>query len=71
MLQGISVCADAPIINHLLFADDSLLFGKASVEECSHIKSVLADYEAVSGQQINFSMSDIFFSKGVYPDLQQ
>ncbi|XP_062020783.1 uncharacterized protein LOC133737191 [Rosa rugosa] len=64
-LKGISVCEDAPVIHHLLFADDSLLFGKATYAECFHIKEVLKDYELASGQQINFSKSNIVFSKRV------
>ena len=31
-LQGLKVASSAPAVNHLLFADDSLLFVKASVE---------------------------------------
>ena len=49
-LQGITVCEGAPVVHHLLFADDSLVFGKASVEECVSIQSVLIDYEKASGQ---------------------
>ncbi|XP_062028661.1 uncharacterized protein LOC133744595 [Rosa rugosa] len=64
-LQGIKVCEGAPTIHHLLFADDSLLFGKATLHECLHIQNVLHDYELASGQQINFSKSSIVFSKRV------
>ncbi|KAL6191896.1 hypothetical protein ACLB2K_038285 [Fragaria x ananassa] len=51
LLQGVQICPGAPTIHHLLFADDSLLFGKASSAECLTIRSVLAEYEAASGQQ--------------------
>ena len=64
-LEGVTVCAGAPIINHLLFTDDSLLFGKASVAECLTIQSILSNYEAASGQQVNLAKSSIVFSKGV------
>ncbi|XP_062005779.1 uncharacterized protein LOC133722953 [Rosa rugosa] len=67
-LSGIKVCKGAPAIHHLLFADDSLLFGKASSAECYHIKEVLLDYELASGQQINFTKSSIVFSKKVSED---
>ncbi|XP_062028884.1 uncharacterized protein LOC133744870 [Rosa rugosa] len=70
LLQGVRVCEGAPVIHHLLFAYDSLLFGVASEEECMHIKSVLKDYELVSGQLVNFSKSNIVFSKKVHLDLQ-
>ncbi|XP_062014050.1 uncharacterized protein LOC133730487 [Rosa rugosa] len=64
-LQGIKICEGAPVIHHLLFADDSLLFGKATLSECQHIQSVLNAYELASGQQINFAKSSIVFSKRV------
>ncbi|XP_062005742.1 uncharacterized protein LOC133722901 [Rosa rugosa] len=70
-LQGVQICSGAPIIHHLLFADDSLLFGKANLEECSHIQDVLLDYELASGQKVNFSKSSIVFSKKVCRSLQQ
>ncbi|XP_061993305.1 uncharacterized protein LOC133711157 [Rosa rugosa] len=64
-LQGLKVSEGAPTIHHLLFAYDSLLFGKATLHECLHIQNVLHDYELASGQQINFSKSSIVFSKRV------
>ena len=62
-LQGIKICDGAPTIHHLLFANDSLLFSTASVEECLHIQSVIDDYERASGQKINLSKSSVVFSK--------
>lgn len=50
LLQDVQVCPATPSIHHLLFTDDSLLFGVASVEECGHIKSVLFDYERALSQ---------------------
>lgn len=70
LLSGVKVYAEAPSIHHLLFADDSLLFGKATAEECTHIRSVLVDYEKASGQRINLTKSDIVFSKNVLGSLQ-
>ncbi|XP_024196088.1 uncharacterized protein LOC112199282 [Rosa chinensis] len=70
-LQGVQICAEAPTIHHLLFTDDSLLFGKASLEESSQIQDVLVDYELASGQKVNFSKSNIVFSKKVCSSLQQ
>ena len=70
LLRGIQVCPTAPSIHHLLFADDSLLFGTATTEECGHILYVLRNYERASGQRINLAKSDIVFSKNVSADLQ-
>ena len=54
----------APAINHLLFADDSLLLFKASVEGANEVSNLLNVYCNASGQRINNEKSSIFFSKG-------
>ncbi|XP_062012636.1 uncharacterized protein LOC133729168 [Rosa rugosa] len=51
-LSGISICSCAPRIHHLLFADNSLLFGNASLEECIQLQYVLSDYEEFLGVQV-------------------
>ena len=58
-LPGMKVARACPAISH--FADDSLFFCKANKEECQTILRILKDYEAVSGQQINFQKSSIQF----------
>ena len=63
-LSGILVAPTAPPVNHLLFADDSLLFAKASTEGATSIKEVVEIYCQASGQRINFAKSSIHFSKG-------
>jgi len=60
-IQGVSICAGAPSITHLLFADDSLLL-KANEENAGHLKHVLQIYEC-SGQEINKEKSSITFSE--------
>ncbi|KAK9901858.1 hypothetical protein M0R45_001916 [Rubus argutus] len=70
LLTGIRICPAMPSIHHLLFADDSLLFGKVDLEECFHVKSILVDYELASGQKINLSKSSVVFSKNVPLPLQ-
>ena len=54
----------APTINHLLFADDSLLLFKANVEGSEEVSNLLDIYCRASGQRINHEKSSIFFSKG-------
>jgi hypothetical protein len=58
------VAATAPAVNHLLFADDSLLFFKATTGGAIELKEVLDKYCKASGQSINMDKSSVFFSKG-------
>jgi ABC-type arginine transport system ATPase subunit len=62
-LEGIKVCANAPSINHLLFADDSLVLTKASSASAKTLQNILQLYEVCSGQTINFDKSSVMFSK--------
>lgn len=51
-----------PVITHLFFADDSLLFFKADQESCRNIKQCFDSYEEASGQIINYEKSALTFS---------
>jgi hypothetical protein len=62
-LSGIKVCQNAPSINHLLFADDSLLLLKANEWSANHLQNILSLYEDCSGQTINKNKSSVMFSK--------
>lgn len=64
---GIRICRYAPQINHLLFANNSILFYKVKVEKNKRIQQLLATYERTSGQQINKEKISIFFSTNVKP----
>jgi hypothetical protein len=46
-IQELQICRRSPGISHLLFADDSLLFFKANMEQASKINVVLCTYEAL------------------------
>ena len=62
LITGISITKGCPKVTHLLFADDSILFCKASLEECHLLRSILMEYEEASGQKVNTDKSSIFFS---------
>jgi len=64
------VATASPSVTHLLFADDSFVFCKASKEQCGVILEILKYYEAVSGQQINFLKSSIQFGHKVDDSLK-
>ena len=70
-IHGIQVAPDAPIVNHLLFADDSLLFFDATPEMATRANVLLQRYCDASGQRINKDKSSIFFSKGCSGDLRK
>ena len=48
-IRGVSLCPAGPRISHLLFADDSVVFCRATVSECVKIQSILYRYELASG----------------------
>ena len=60
-LSGVKICHHASSINHLLFADDSLL--KVDDWSATHPQNILCLYEDCSGQTINKEKSSVMFSK--------
>lgn len=60
----------APSISHLLFADDSIIFCRASVTECDKVLKVLEVYERDSGQKLNKEKTSIYFSKNTVKEVQ-
>ena len=70
-ISGCKICSSAPSITHLLFADDSFLFFKATSAETTAIQSILSSYARFSGQAVNFQKSGIFFSANVRRDKQE
>uniref|UniRef100_A0A2N9G5T2 RNase H type-1 domain-containing protein n=1 Tax=Fagus sylvatica TaxID=28930 RepID=A0A2N9G5T2_FAGSY len=62
-MQGVALCRQGPKITHLFFADDNLLFTRATNTACEKIKFILEQYERASGQQVNRDKTTIFFSK--------
>jgi hypothetical protein len=63
LLKGIKMAQTCLPITHLLFADNLLIFGKATSSEASTIKDFLDSYCKWSGQAINIDKSSILFSK--------
>ena len=61
-LGGIAVCRGGPKLSHLFFADDSLIFCKASIQERSTLQRILQVYEKAYGQQLNRAKTSLFFS---------
>ncbi|XP_030505125.2 uncharacterized protein LOC115720103 [Cannabis sativa] len=61
-IHGCKVANGAPRISHMLFADDSYLYYKATLQEAQRIQELVHKFECASGQQVNFTKSSIFFS---------
>jgi len=71
VLKGIKVAPSAPMVSHLLFADDSLLFFKAHRENAQEILDILNIYCRASGQQVNMDKSSIHFAKGCRQNIRE
>lgn len=61
-IHGVSVCKRAPKITNLLFANDSLLFCRATRTEVEVVAEILKIYAQASGQCINLEKSSVYFS---------
>jgi uncharacterized protein YcnI len=64
-LQGITICANAPSITHLLFVDDSLLFLKVDEDNVNYLQHILHLYEECSDK------SAVMFSHNTREDARQ
>ena len=53
------MAANPLMVSHLLFADDTLIFRGADLEQISNLRYVFTWFEAVSGLKINFSKFEI------------
>lgn len=62
-LVPLKVCRQAPGISHLLFADDSLLFFKANVEQATVVKEALNLYERCTSQLLSPAKCSMLFGK--------
>lgn len=60
--RGVRVSRHSPWISHLLFADDCMIFTRASRRGAERVASILDDYNKGSGQLVNKQKSAIFFS---------
>ncbi|XP_050236702.1 uncharacterized protein LOC126686613 [Mercurialis annua] len=53
--HGIQVARNAPINSHLFFADDSIIFARASKSEAAEIQTIIKCYEAASATGRNIA----------------
>jgi len=70
-ITGVPTSFKGPRLNHLFFADDSMLFCKANSVEWRRLFRILETYEAGSGQKLNINKTSIFFSRNTSPERKQ
>ncbi|KHN21251.1 LINE-1 reverse transcriptase like, partial [Glycine soja] len=58
LFQGLLVGRNEMEVSILQYADDTIFFGKTSMENFKAIKVILRSFELVSGLKINFSKSN-------------
>lgn len=61
LIHGLKLSKNVTI-SHLLFADDSLMFTRASTENCKWLKVIFECYTSTSGQLFNYDKSSMCFS---------
>lgn len=66
-LEGFKLAREAQTLTHLMFADDALLFTKATQKDVYNLLNILNVYSRNSGQRINISKSGIIFGKFMEP----
>ncbi|KAG6393957.1 hypothetical protein SASPL_144533 [Salvia splendens] len=59
------ICKNDPLLSHLFFADDLLLFGKADVVTDENIAHVMDEFCASLGMKVSTTKTTISFSKNV------
>ncbi|XP_057775251.1 uncharacterized protein LOC130994230 [Salvia miltiorrhiza] len=66
-IEPMRMCRGQFFPTHLLYADDILIFCKASMKNARAIRDILQFYGSFSGQICSIEKSRIFFAKGVSP----
>ncbi|XP_031131957.1 uncharacterized protein LOC116033348 [Ipomoea triloba] len=55
--KGVQLAPGCPILSHLCFADDMVLFAEASIDQIAVIQDCLSRFCAASGQRISYEKS--------------
>jgi hypothetical protein len=62
-LSGVKASIGSPAITHVMYADDIVIFSKATRNEASNLNHCIEKYCKWSGQLVNRNKSGLFFSK--------
>ncbi|KAL0367155.1 UNVERIFIED_CONTAM: putative mitochondrial protein [Sesamum radiatum] len=64
-IRGISISREAARISHLLFADDTIIFGQVGEGAMLTIRRILSRFGEASGQEVNFEKSSMVVSRNI------
>jgi hypothetical protein len=64
-LSPIRLSRGGPMLSHLAYADDLMLFGEATVSQAQNIKDILDTFCKSSSQKVSPEKTKFFFSKNV------
>lgn len=70
-ITSIPITTQGTKVSHLMFADDCLLFCRATFQEWSNIMQLIQRYEQASGQKINSSKTAIYFSRNTRAEFKE
>lgn len=62
LFKSVKIARGCPMVSHLFFADDNLVFFRATLHDIVHVKKCIQDYEETSGHVVNYEKSAITFS---------
>ncbi|XP_060190872.1 uncharacterized protein LOC132620196 [Lycium barbarum] len=69
--RGFGMPKWSPYINHLAYADDTIIFSSAEEDSLKLIMDTLASYEAVSGQKVNKMKSAVFLHHNMTQEVEE
>ncbi|KAF7823934.1 reverse transcriptase [Senna tora] len=61
-IKGLKASRQSQRINHLFFADDSMLFFKADIESCTIVSNIWREFGSYSGLAMNLDKTEIKFN---------
>jgi hypothetical protein len=62
---------NGPLISHLMFADDLVLFAEANIHQLETVLKIIGQFCQMSGQQISQEKTSIMFSRNVSPQVSE
>ena len=64
-IRGMMINKNCPVLSHLFFTDDSLIFMEAKEQNYTKVIEIIKDYCEASGQKLNLEKSSLVFCENV------